>query len=123
MIIPLIEGIISVIVGFFAYIMAGGLIKILLVIAGVIFVKFILKIILFTVVPILLYNIFSDYIVEMMDWAVTYIQSQGVLQGSGLTIELTGFAGWIAQQIGIASSLAMYMTAIAVRFALNVMRL
>lgn len=123
MIIPLIEGIIAVIVGFFSYVMAGGLIKILLVIAAIVFVKFILKVVLFTVVPILLYNIFSDYVVEIMEWGMNYISAQGVLSGSNLTIELSGFAGWIAQQIGLASSLAMYMTAIAVRFTLNIMRL
>lgn len=84
--------------------------------------KGLVYLVLFTVVPVLLYNIFQDFIFDAITWGLQYIGASG-FSGAGLTIQLTGFAGYIATVIGLPSMFSMFMTAIAIRFVLHLVRL
>lgn len=72
--------------------------------------------IVFVCIPIVLYNVASDLILDLMNYAVG---SVGDLTSSPLVIQLTGMGGWIGTKIGIQNCLSVYMTAISTRFAIS----
>jgi hypothetical protein len=72
------------------------------------------------VLPIVLYNTMSDLLFDLINYAINYIAGTSI---SPATIELTGFAGYIGQHIGIQNIVAMYMTAVATRFQLSILRI
>jgi len=78
--------------------------------------------IIFTVLPVILYNVVIDLVVDFMGWALDYIGASG-FAGDGLLIQLTGMGGWLANVLGLPSMFAMLMSAVAIRFVLNIVRL
>lgn len=78
---------------------------------------------LFTIVPIVAYNIMSTIIVDLIKVTIdlTTEYSQGFEPGSitDLSLNLTGFGGWLAQQLYIPQAVAMYLSAVAARFTMS----
>jgi len=76
---------------------------------------------LFTLIlPVILYNVFTKILEEYMDYISDKISSEGL---SGHMIELTGFGGWIATEIQLPLCLSMFLSAIMLRFVLNMIRI
>ena len=73
-----------------------------------------------TVVPVVLYNVFVGLIGDLIQYAMDKIASGGF---SALTIEITGMAGWIGNQVNMAGVFATYLSAIALRFTLAITRI
>lgn len=73
-----------------------------------------------TVLPVVLYKLFQKIYGGIFDWAINYMSSAGI---SSSTIEITGMAGWIGIQLNLSSALAIIMSAVALRWTLNVMRI
>ena len=84
--------------------------------------KGLVYLIVFTVVPVLLYNILTGLMFDLLDYGLNYIAGSGFDQ-SNLVIQFTGIAGWIATQISLPQCLSIFMSAVAVRFVLNAIRL
>lgn len=72
--------------------------------------------IVFVCLPVVLYNVGVDLIFALIAQAMDYT---GTLGFSELTIQLTGIAGYIANEINLPQCFSIYMTAIATRFAMG----
>lgn len=83
-------------------------------------IKALMLFLVFVAFPILLYNVLQDFLFDILNYGVAYITGQGY---QPLTIELTGMAGWIGQQIGISNMLSMYLTAVSTRFVMSVLKI
>lgn len=77
------------------------------------------------VLPAVLYNVFGRFFQHMAEKGISVAGSGlgGVVSGGDTILELTGFAGWIAMQIGLASCLSIFISALALRYGLHVIRL
>ena len=84
--------------------------------------KGLVYLVLFTVIPVLLYNIATRLIFDFMDYGLDYIATSGFDQ-SGLIIQFTGIGGWIVQTIQLPQCVSIFMSAIAVRFVLNFLKM
>jgi hypothetical protein len=98
----------------------GGLAK-LLTVETLKFVAFRALIIgsLTLVLPVVLYNVFTRILQETMDICSANIASGGITGGM---VELTGMAGWIAQQINLSGCFSIFLSAVALRFTLSFIR-
>ncbi|MBW2635707.1 MAG: hypothetical protein JRE14_16665 [Deltaproteobacteria bacterium] len=72
--------------------------------------------IVFVALPVVLYNTFSTLLFDLMNMAVTYV-SDGNYQP--LTINLTGLAGYLGNQIGLPNMVSIYLTAISTKFTMG----
>ena len=78
--------------------------------------------IVFVGIPILVYNFILRFAADGLTYGLSFIDQSG-LASNALVMEFTGMGGYIASQIGLPSLFAMFMTAVWVRFCLNVVRL
>jgi hypothetical protein len=76
------------------------------------------------VLPAVLYNIFGRVIGEMIEYGQSAAAAGlgDVSSGGATMLELTGFAGWIAQQIALPSCLAVFLSALTLRYGLHLIR-
>jgi hypothetical protein len=72
--------------------------------------------IVFMALPVVIYNVASDLIFDLMAYAVGAVGDAGL---SPVIVQITGLGGWIGQQINLESSMAIIMSAVATRFALS----
>jgi len=72
------------------------------------------------ILPVVLYNVFTTLLQEMIDIASTQIGGAGL---SSAVVNLTGLAGWIAIQINLASCLSIFLSAVALKWVLGFIRL
>ena len=75
---------------------------------------------LFTLVlPVVIYNVLIRIYREVME----YIGSQvGAVGTEGYLIQLTGMAGWIAEQINLIPAFSLFLSAISLRFVLDMIK-
>ena len=71
----------------------------------------------FTIIlPAVLYKVIGSLFMEMTTYAFDQINSGGL---PTLSLQLTGFGGWIAQQINLQASISVVLSAVSLRFVLN----
>jgi hypothetical protein len=84
--------------------------------------KAILITICVVVLPSVLYRLFTRITQEM----ITYAQSKASTGLDGLNgdtvMELTGMAGWIANQIGLPACLSIFLSALVLRYGLYLIK-
>jgi len=68
---------------------------------------------LFVALPIILYNIFTDLVFDFIEYAMTFLSNQGL---SATTIEISGLAAWMAQELYLVEAFSVYMSFVAIRF-------
>ena len=75
---------------------------------------------LFTLVlPVVIYNVLTRIMSEMMD----YVASQsGSVSTDGYMIQLTGMAGWIANELSLVTCFSMVLSAYALRFVISIIK-
>jgi hypothetical protein len=71
------------------------------------------------ILPVVLYNVFTGIMEEILTIVTNEIQGGGV---SSVMIQITGLAGWIGTQINIAGMLSIFLSAVALRFVLAMIR-
>ncbi len=72
---------------------------------------------LFTLVlPVVLYKLFVEVLDEIMQYSSDAVSGAGM---SSTIMDLTGFAGWIAAQMNLSASLAIFFSALALRYTLS----
>jgi hypothetical protein len=71
------------------------------------------------VLPLVLYNLGTRFIVDIMEFAVTIAAGQVQGQNLNLSMQITGMAGWIANQIYLPQCLSIIFAAIAAKFAMG----
>lgn len=70
-----------------------------------------------TILPIIIYNVISKILQEMMNYASAHITSQVGTQG--LLLQFTGMAAWIFDEMNLTVSITLIFSAISLRFMLN----
>jgi len=78
--------------------------------------KTIIWVIVVSVFPVILYNVFSRLISDYIQIIQTY--SQGAV-GNPYVIQLTGLAAWLSVQLRLAEAFSVLVSAIMFRFALK----
>ena len=74
---------------------------------------------LFTLIlPVILYNVFTRILQEMMDLASSEIQATGL---QATVIQLTGMGGWIGEHLRIPECFALVMSAVGLAFTLRML--
>jgi hypothetical protein len=73
------------------------------------------------VLPVLFYNIACSIVISLMQvsMALAYDYSNIDTTAGSLTLQLTGMAGYIANQIYLPQCFANFMSAVAIRFVLQ----
>ena len=72
-----------------------------------------------TVLPVILYNVISKIMQEIMNYASAAITGQVGTQG--IVLQLTGMAAWIFNTMNLTIGISLIFSAIALRFMLNLM--
>ena len=98
----------------------GWVRKTMMTVALFLAAKTLLKVLILTALPIILYNVGTMVIFDFMDLALSYVNNSGL--PTDFTIQLTGLGGWIAQKIQLPQAFSMYMSAVSVRYFLNLLR-
>lgn len=110
--VPIVGGVIAIISGAVARILAIETLKFIATRALIIGA--------FTLIlPVVLYNVFTTIMQETMNLVSTEIQTSGV---TGAMVQLTGMAGWIGTQINLAGCFSIFLSAVALRFTLSFIR-
>jgi len=68
------------------------------------------------ILPVVLYNVFCRIVQEILQYAASAVNAGGV---SATVFQVTGLAGWIAATANLPATLTIIMTAVAVRWKLN----
>ena len=68
------------------------------------------------VLPVILYNVFTKIQTEMMQYRM---DQMGTIDGNSVIVNLTGMAAWIADQIQLPEAMAIFLGAIATRYAMS----
>jgi len=68
----------------------------------------------YVVLPIVLYNILLDLVVDFISYALTFMDQQALL--NDLTIQFTNMGGWLAQQIQLPQAFSIFMSFLAIKF-------
>ena len=74
--------------------------------------------VIFVGVPILVYNLAVELMVDSINYAMIYVDSN---VPSDQVVELTGIAGWIAQKIYLPQALANFLSFLSIRFTLSIL--
>jgi len=69
------------------------------------------------VFPLLIYNVAVTFVTNMMD--VGYRLASDYSNPDSLTLNITGMAGWIAQQIYLPQCISTYLSAVGARFIMS----
>jgi hypothetical protein len=109
LLIPLFSGLAGSIGGVVAKTLSVETIKFLAMRALIMFTVFV-------ALPVVMYNVGVDLIFSLIEAGMDYA---GTLDADSLTIQLTGMAGWIAEQIRLPECMSIYMTAISTKFAMG----
>lgn len=78
---------------------------------------------LFTAVPIMLYNVLSSVITDIMTSMLDYISTLEGVDPGNLIISLSGMGGYIATQIMLPQCFSVFMTFLSLRWVLNIVTL
>lgn len=113
-------GLIGIIASFFTSTVATATANITIETVKVLIWKAFLLFLVVVVTPIMLYNVLGDFLFDLILYGVNYISGLDI---QPITIQLTGIAGYIGSQIGIHDIVAAYMTAVATRFNLAILRI
>jgi len=71
----------------------------------------------FTVIlPAVLYKVVGSLFMEMSTYAYSQISSAGM---PPLSLQLTGLAGWMATSMNLEASISVVLSAVSLRFVLN----
>lgn len=79
-------------------------------------VKALIASVMFVALPLVIYNVFSVILIEIMEFTMSYVSESGV---SDLTVELTGMGGWIANQIMLPQAFGVFMSFVSIRFVMR----
>jgi hypothetical protein len=71
------------------------------------------------VIPILSYNVFCFILSKVFEVSMQIMATQTGSATANLALSFTGLAGWVASQANIPQVIAVYMTAISIRFMLS----
>ena len=71
------------------------------------------------ILPTVLYNIFARVVSETMEYAMEHVTGSG-FQGS--MVQLTGIAAWIAENIYLSQCVAIFLSALGIRFMLTMVK-
>jgi len=101
-------------------IIGAGIGKLLSVgVAKLVIQKAILYGLMTTVLPVILYKLFQKIYGGIFDYLTSYMQGAGF---SSATVQITGMAGWIGNQINLSAALSIIMSAVALRWTLNILK-
>ena len=70
------------------------------------------------ILPSVLYKVFGTILTEMTSYASTQVSGGGL---PSITLQITGMGGWIGQQINLSASLSVILSAVSLRFVLNLL--
>jgi len=75
---------------------------------------------LFTLVlPVILYNVFAKILQETLTYAMN---QAGSASFEGSVVHLTGIAAWIADNIYLSQAMSIFLSAVALRFVLSMIK-
>lgn len=70
--------------------------------------------------PVVLYNVFSSLIVDLISAGISVSHDQiGSVSGQSLGLSLTSLAGWLANQLYLPQCMSVYLSAVSARFAMS----
>lgn len=107
------------VVGWFSSLAASSVAKITIEGAKFLAWRSFIIFLLGAVFPILAYNIFCYILGNIMEVSLALIQDNTGDITTNLTLSFTSLAGWVANQIGLAQVISVYLTAISIRFILS----
>jgi len=82
-------------------------------------VKLLMLFLFGAVLPVVLYNLISYYMIDVLSWAMSFAVSffpSGVLE---TTIQLTGFGGYIADKLNLVAAVSITISASIARFIMD----
>lgn len=68
------------------------------------------------ILPAVLYKVIGTLFMEMSTFAYSQISEAGV---PPLSLQLTGLAGWMASSMNLEASISVVLSAVSLRFVLN----
>jgi hypothetical protein len=108
--IPLMAGITALLGGWFARFVGVSVVRFTIL-------KGMIWFLVMSLLPVVLYNLFSLILEEIMTTAESYIGASGV---APIAAELTGLLGWIAGQMQIPAAFSIILSAMVVRASINI---
>ena len=100
----------------------GAVVNIMIAVARWVATKALVYLLIFTVIPVVFYNILQDFVFDAIQWGLNYIGASG-FAADGLVVQLSGIAGYIAVNLGLPSMFSMIMSAVAIKFVLGFVRM
>ena len=71
------------------------------------------------VLPVVLYTVGSDLMVDALAWGLSKIGAMGI---SATVVQLTGLAGWLAVKVKVAECVSIVLSSAYIRVVLKLMR-
>ena len=72
--------------------------------------------IVFIALPVVLYNIFTGLIFDFLDYALSFLSSQGL---SSHVVSLSGMGAYIASQIRLPEAFSVYLSYVGIAFLMR----
>jgi hypothetical protein len=73
-----------------------------------------------TVIPLTIYNLICKILDEVITWANSQMNNQGI---ESATVQLTSLGGWVATQIQLPAAIAIILSAVTIKVVLNITRI
>lgn len=107
------------VIGALAGVIAGSTAKTIAVeVAKFIATRALLYTLFIFILPVVLYNVFTTILEELMELATGQISGEGL---SAVVINIGGMAGWIGSQLELPAAFSLIMSALGLSFVLRML--